>query len=229
MCRAKTFSSQVRNSNHPTFKQSQKIFGKNPDEWQEVSITIGYDPDRDRDPSMRPLWWENHGPDAKDHGIVFEIDGSNEVVPYIFESFTDSQVKSAVTRLKKKYKKSWPTSKENLEKVLNSLEDKVIDPNYPFGYGLYHWFLEGVVVENDSFDTDSIGEIWKHIMTATKSKLPDARFEYWITRQGYSAACIVFEDYDLFQPQKLTAKGKKLADALGVETLYSLSQKTMQI
>lgn len=160
---------------------------------------------------------------SSESGIVFEI---NEVVPHIFDSFTDSQVKSAVTRLKKKYEKSWPTSKENLEKVSTAEE-------------LCNWFLEGIVVkerdyDDDSFDTYNIGDIWEHIMTATKSKLPDASFEYWTSSRisdyevPIEVPCIVFEEYGMFET-KMTAKGKKLAAALGVKTIQTSTWTVMSV
>ena len=158
---------------------------------------------------------------SSDSGVVFEI---SDVVPNILESLTDTQVKSSVTRLKKKYQDNWPTKKEELDKISSS-ED------------LSNWFLEAIVVtpddDNDEgFDTYGISAIWDHIMAASKCKLPDANFHYWTSSRlsdyevPIETPCIVFEECGLFAT-KMTAKGKKLAATLGVSEINTSTWTTL--
>ena len=171
-------------------------------------------------------------------GVVFEI---SDVVPNILESLTDAQVKSSVTRLKKKYEDNWPTKKEELDKISS-------------GEDLSNWFLEGIVInedDEDGFDTYAIENIWDNIMSASKcklpdatfhnqtvlnlsnnEKLPDATFHYWTSSRlsdyevPIETPCIVFEEYGLFTT-KMTAKGKKLATTLGVSEISTSTWTTL--
>ncbi len=152
-------------------------------------------------------------------GVVFEI---SDVVPNILESLTDAQVKSSVTRLKKKYEDNWPTKKEELDKISS-------------GEDLSNWFLEGIVVDEDDedgFDTYAIETIWDNIMSASKCKVPDATFHYWTSSRlsdyevPIETPCIVFEEYGLFAT-KMTAKGKKLATTLGVSEISTSTWTTL--
>jgi len=152
-------------------------------------------------------------------GVVFEI---SDVVPNILESLTDAQVKSSVTRLKKKYEDNWPTKKEELDKISS-------------GEDLSNWFLEGIVInedDEDGFDTYAIENIWDNIMSASKCKLPDATFHYWTSSRlsdyevPIETPCIVFEEYGLFTT-KMTAKGKKLATTLGVSEISTSTWTTL--
>lgn len=152
-------------------------------------------------------------------GVVFEI---SDVVPNILESLTDAQVKSSVTRLKKKYEDNWPTKKEELDKISS-------------GEDLSNWFLEGIVInedDEDGFDTYAIENIWDNIMSASKCKLPDATFHYWTSSRlsdyevPIETRCIVFEEYGLFTT-KMTAKGKKLATTLGVSEISTSTWTTL--
>ena len=145
-------------------------------------------------------------------GIVCEID---DVLP-IFESFTETQVKNAVDRLTKKHDKNWPTNKDDLKNVSTNKE-------------LYDWFVSGVVIDEESeegFDCYHMGQIWDQIMSATKSKLPPAQFNYWTSSRlsdyevPIETPCIVFHEHGLFVT-KMSAKGKKLAAALGKEEITS--------
>ena len=152
-------------------------------------------------------------------GVVFEI---SDVVPNILESLTDAQVKSSVTRLKKKYEDNWPTKKEELDKISS-------------GEDLSNWFLEGIVInedDEDGFDTYAIENIWDNIMSASKCKLPDATFHYWTSSRlsdyevPIETPCIVFEECGLFTT-KMTAKGKKLATTLGVSEIGTSTWTTL--
>jgi hypothetical protein len=149
-------------------------------------------------------------------GIVFPVE---DIVPTIFNKFNKEQIEKAINSLAKNYKDDWPTSKENLEKIKQAKE-------------LTDWFLDGFNVDDENIESYYLEQIWNIIIKATKTKLPDASFHYWTSGRlsdwnvPLETPCIVFNDQGLFVT-KMSAKGKKLAQALEVKEIESATWTTL--